>query len=214
MKTKGIQKLEEKMGELDFNSLRHNILENAKNFKTSWLELGQALYTVYKDKLYKDWGYTNFDAYTIKEIGVKKNTAAKLLKSYFFLEKEEPDYVNRSFYDDKNSQTVPTFESIDLLRRAHAKSDIDKEDYKTIRNSILVKGKDISEVKKDLADIIQTANELSPQEVRLKRRMIVLKRFLGTLRSLETEIKVSKLAPMNLLVEINAILKKIEIEIK
>jgi hypothetical protein len=214
MKTNAIKKLEEKMGELDFNSIRYNILQNAKNFKTSWIELGQALYTVWKDKLYKNWGYSTFDIYTAKEVGVKQNTAAKLLKSYCFLEKEEPSYVKKTFYDDKDTQTVPTSESIDLLRRAHAKSSLDKEDYKKIRNDILEKGKDITEVKKDLVDIMQKTNELSPQEERQKRRLIVLKRFLGTLRSIETEIKVSKLAPVSLLVDINALLKKIEIEIK
>ncbi|MDD4203258.1 MAG: hypothetical protein PHQ52_07310 [Candidatus Omnitrophica bacterium] len=214
MKTNAIKKLEEKMEGLDFNSIRHSILENAKNFKTSWIELGQSLYTVWKDKLYKDWGYNTFDIYTAKEVGVKKNTAAKLLKSYFFLEKQEPEYIKKTFYNDKETKTVPSFESIDLLRRAHANADIDKQDYKNIRNDILEKGKDITEVKKDLVDIMQKATDLSPLEERQKRRLIVLKRFLGTLRSLETEIKVSKLAPVNLLVDINSLLKKIEIEIK
>ena len=83
--TKSLQNIEEKMKGLDENSLRYHILESAKSFKTSWVELGRSLYSVWKDKLYKEWGYSTMDAYTGKEIGIRKQTAMKLLKSYYFL---------------------------------------------------------------------------------------------------------------------------------
>ena len=73
-RTKSIERLEQKMEDMDRDSLRYHILENAKMFKTSWIELGQALYSVWKNKMYRDWGYMTFDAYTSKEIGIKKQT--------------------------------------------------------------------------------------------------------------------------------------------
>ena len=89
-KPKSLRNIEDKMASLEEGSLRYHVLESAKNFKSSWIELGRSLYSVYKDKLYKAWGFNTFDAYTLKEIGIKKPTAMKLLRSYYFLEKEEP----------------------------------------------------------------------------------------------------------------------------
>src|SRR5487761_2441298 len=88
-KTKSIHNLEERMGHLEPESLRYQVLDAAKSFKSSWIQLGQFLFTVYKDKLYRDWAYQTFEAYCAKEIGIRQNTAIKLLKSYSFLEKEE-----------------------------------------------------------------------------------------------------------------------------
>ncbi|NQS99852.1 MAG: hypothetical protein HQ595_02110, partial [Candidatus Omnitrophica bacterium] len=50
MKTKSIRELERKLEGVPVSSLRHQVLDNAKSFKTSWIDLGQALYTVWKDK--------------------------------------------------------------------------------------------------------------------------------------------------------------------
>ena len=85
MKTKSIDRLEEKMKGLDSESLRYHILESAKNFKSSWVNLGQGLYSVWKDKLYKEWGYSTFESFSAKELGIRKQTALKLLRSYYFL---------------------------------------------------------------------------------------------------------------------------------
>ena len=76
------------MGELDPQSFRYSVLEAARGFKSSWIDLGQLLYSVSKDKKYKDWGFLTFEAYCEKEVGIKQATAMKMLKSYYFLEKE------------------------------------------------------------------------------------------------------------------------------
>jgi len=69
MKTRSIQRIEERMEGVSESTLRHKVLEDAKSFKTSWIRLGQSLYTVWRDRLYRDWGYSNFDVYAAKEIG-------------------------------------------------------------------------------------------------------------------------------------------------
>lgn len=47
-KTKSLQGIEQRMESLDRDSLRYHVLESARNFKTSWIELGRALYSVRK----------------------------------------------------------------------------------------------------------------------------------------------------------------------
>lgn len=95
LKSKSLRDIEERMGHLDEHSFRYHVLENAKNFKTSWIELGRSLYTVWKDKLYKEWGYSAFDTYAIREIGIRKHTAMKLLRSYYFWRKRSQNILKK-----------------------------------------------------------------------------------------------------------------------
>ena len=62
MESKAIQRLEEKMADLEPGSLRRETLEAAKRFKSSWIELGRMLWTVYREKKFREWGYLTFEA--------------------------------------------------------------------------------------------------------------------------------------------------------
>lgn len=213
LKTKSLEAIEEKMTGIDTESLRYQILQNAKNFKTSWIDLGQALYSVWKDKLYKDWGFLTFDAYTSKEIGIRKNTALKLLKTYYFLEKEEPHLLNKEYVETKDAAEVPSYESVDVLRLAKKKQMLDESDYKRFKNDILQKGRDAHEVKKDLTALIKQREELEPEEARRKKRKATIKRLLSVLKSLKREIEVTKVLPSDILKQINALINRMEAEV-
>lgn len=212
LKTKSIDTLEAKMTGLDTESLRFQILNNAKNFKTSWIDLGQALYSVWKDRLYKDWGFLTFDAYTSKEIGIRKNTALKLLKTYYFLEKEEPHLINKDYVNTKDAAQVPSYESVNMLRLAKRKQ-LDEEDYSRFKKDILEKGRDAREVKKDLTALIKQREELEPEEARKKKREATIRRLLSSLRSLKTEIEVTKVLPSDVLKQTKMLIDRIESEI-
>lgn len=213
LKTKSLQNIEEKMAGLDENSLRYHILQDAKNFKTSWVSLGRALYAVWKDKLYKEWGYTDFDLYTSREIGLRKPTALKLLRSYYFLEKEEPEYLTRDYAESAQAANIPGYEAIDVLRLAKNKKDLDAEDYAQIKKEIFEKGKDVSQVKKDLTALIRQRQELEPEAAYQKRRLATLRRFLGTLKALKQEAELSKLLPAPLIREAADLIRKLEAQL-
>jgi hypothetical protein len=213
-KMKSLQDIEQKMENIDQNSLRYQILKSAKDFKTSWVELGRSLYTVFKDKLYKEWGYSSFDIYTAKEIGIRKQTAMKLLRSYYFLEKEEPAYLKKDYAQASDAAVIPSYESVDLLRQAKNKKIIDDEDYSALKKEVFEKGRDASEVRKGLTAIVRQRQELEPEEAREKRKLSTLKRFLGVLKSLKQEMEAAKLAPASLIKEAAALIAKFEEEIK
>lgn len=212
LKTKSIKNIEMKMGDLDYESMRYKVLDCVKTFKTSWVQLGQILYTVWKDKLYKDWGFQEFDNYTSKEIGIKKPTAMKLLRSYAFLEKEEPRYLQKEYPAETSAGNIPSFEAVDVLRQANNK-DIDRDDYSKIRKYVLEDGKDAKDVKKELTDIIKQREELDPAEVRVKRRVALIKRFVGALKSARREMKMAKMLPADIIKEVDSLITKIELEI-
>ncbi len=212
-KTKSLRAIEDKMASLNVSSLRYHVLESAKNFKSSWIELGRSLYSVYKDRLYKEWGFTTFDAYTAKEIGVKKPTAMKLLRSYYFLEKEEPAYLEKDYTKSLDTAKLPSYEAVDLLRKAKDKKTLDQEDYSKLKKEIFEDGKDTQQVKRDLTALIRQREELEPEEAYRKKRMAILKRFLGSLKALKQEAEVLKLLPVQLIKEAEELIKKIEAQI-
>ncbi len=209
---KSLETLEERLTSTDPSSLRHQVLKSAKNFKTSWIDLGQALYTVWKDKLYKDWGYAKFETYTSKEIGIRKQTAVKLLRSYFFLEKEEPAYLKKDYNEEADAASLATYDSIDALRLARNKKGIDKIDYEQIKKNVLEKGKDAREVKKSLTALIKQREELLPEEAWQKKRLSLLKRSLTLLKSLSAEIKLAKVFPTQVVKDLDKLISKLEIE--
>ena len=213
VKSKSLRNIEEKMENLDSNSLRYHILESAKNFKCSWIELGRSLYSVYKDKMYKEWGYVNFDIYVSREIGIRKQTAMKLLKSYYFLEKEEPQYLKADYADSTKPAQIPSYESIDVLRQAKNKKGLDENDYKDLKKEIFEKGRDAQELKKNLGVIIRSRQELDPEEAEEKKRRTVLKRLLGQLRLLKQEVAVLKLLSGPLIKDLDNLIKNIDQEI-
>ncbi len=213
IKTKTLERIEEKMEYADDNSMRYRMLKCAKDFKTSWIELGQTLYSVWKDKLYKEWGYNQFDSYTTKEIGIRKQTAMKLLKSYYFLEKEEPSYLTKEHNQEANTSSIPTYQSVDVLRLANKKKTLDRVDYAQFKKKILQGGRDASQAKRDLTQLIREREELGPEEVWQKKRITLLKRFLSTLRSIKMELKTTKLLPAQIVKDTEKLINRLETEI-
>jgi hypothetical protein len=213
IRTKAIDNLDKKMNEMSADELRYQVLKSAKDFKSSWIGLGQILYTVWKDKLYKDWGFAEFDNYTSKEIGIRKNTALKLLRSYSFLEKDNPRYLTKDYTEGAEASQIPTFEAVDVLRKASTNKKLDREDYAKIKKYVLESGKEAGDVKKDLTQMIKQQEELDPAEARKKKRVLVLKRFVGTLKAIRTEIKASKVLPEKVAKDIDKLIRELESEI-
>ena len=212
-KSKSLKNIEAKMENLDIHSLRYHVLESAKNFKCSWIELGRSLYSVWKDKMYKEWGYVSFDIYVSRETGIRKQTAMKLLKSYYFLEKEEPQYLKNEYADATQPAHLPSYESVNILRQAKNKRGLDQEDYTHLKKEIFEKGRDAQEIKKNLGVIIRQRLEMDPEAAEEKKKNTVLKRLLGQLRQLKQEITVLKLLSVPLIKDLDNLINNIEQEI-
>lgn len=213
LKSKSLKNIEAKMENLDIHSLRYHILESAKNFKCSWIELGRSLYSVWKDKMYKEWGYVSFDIYVSRETGIRKQTAMKLLKSYYFLEKEEPQYLKNEYAVATPAANLPSYESVNILRQAKNNKGLDESDYINLKKEIFEKGRDAGELKKNLGVIIRQRQELEPEVAQEKRRHSALKRLLGQLRLLKQEVAVLKLLSVPLIKDLDNLIKNIDQEI-
>ena len=125
------EKIAARIEELPEGSFRRRVLESARRFKLSWVELGRQLSQVKKEQLWEEWGFASFASYCAKELFIRKQTAEKLTVSYAFLERHEPDLARL-----REQRAPPAFEVIDVLSRAEAAGRLDDQGYRDLRGEI------------------------------------------------------------------------------
>jgi hypothetical protein len=204
------QPIGKKKDDLNAEALRMELAEYAKDFKVSWVHLGQGLYSVYRDKHYYAWGYEKFEDYVIRELGLKKPLALKLVKTYFFVEQEEPAYLKKEFSETREAVVVPGHESLDVLRLAKRRNELNRDDYAKLRKDVFDKGKDAALVKKDLTAMIKERKKVDPEEEREKRNQASIKRFLSALKNFKNDMDSLKLIEADIVEEAEELLKKLE----
>ena len=164
------------MLDIDPKSFRYRTLDAAKSFKSSWIELGQYLFMIYRDKLFRDWGYLTFEAYCAKEVGIRQTTAVKLLKSYSFLEREEPAFLKESVLNERTPERIPSYEAVNSLRLA--KERVPEDDYADLKEEVLDKVREEGEVKKKLRYLLKNnkpkpdAKDAEDRKTALVRRLL------------------------------------------
>ncbi len=192
------------------DQLREKILQHSKEFKTSWVNLGQALYTVWKDKFFIGWGYEKFEHYLEKEVSLKKTVALKLLKTYFFLEQDEPSYLKKEFVETRDPVQVPHYEAVNILRLARQKKELTRDDYAKLKNAIFEKGKDASLVRRDLVSMMRERKPVDPEEEREQRNLAAIRRLLNSLKSFKKDMETLKLAPSEFIQDAEEFISKLE----
>ncbi len=127
--------------------LREAVVQAARRFKSTWVELGRLLVEVRRENLFEQWGYESFDAYCAKELHIRRQTALKLTRSYSFLDKHEP----RRMAADDASIRAPSFEVVEVLAQAEERGQLSSDEYRTIRESIWDPSRAPSELKRELS---------------------------------------------------------------
>ena len=192
------------------DELRIKTVEIAKKHKSSWIELGQYLFSIYKNKLYKEWGYQAFESYCQKELSIKDATASKLIKSYSFLEKEEPRIVKPEYTQDETPRKIPDYEAVNALRLAKNNKNIPTNEFAELRNDVLNEGKEVKEVRAQVKKILETHAPKDGPEMKDQKRSSVLRRLIGFLKSSKTQLEDEDLVPDYLLKQIDALTSKLE----
>lgn len=119
---------------------RVELLRRTRRFKSSWLQLGEALAEVKRGKTWEKWGYETFEAYAKAELKLRMDTVEKLTGSYMFLHKRAPEVLKR----DPLENHLPSYQAIDFLRRAEERNEqeptVSDETMVEVRNKILDEG--------------------------------------------------------------------------
>jgi len=119
---------------------RVHVLSVARTFKRSWLDLAEALTRVFERESWQRWGFDSFDAYRRKELHIKKNTVAKLLGSYRFLNTTAPKVVERTRKEP--SAPVPSLKAVDFVMKAAERGAADRSTMKEIQQAAFNEGVD------------------------------------------------------------------------
>ncbi len=210
-----ISKKEEEQNKLETinDTIREEILEYAKDFKTSWVNLGRHLYAVWQDKLFYAWGYEKFEDYTEREIGLKKSLCLKLLKAYLFVEQDEPAYLEQDFRQRRQAVQVPHYDAVDVLRLAKRKKELLADDYAKLRSEVFERGVDASKARKDLTSLIKERKLVDPEEEREQRNRTAIKKFMTALEMFKRDMETLKLIPNDILEEVQQLRRKIESQV-
>lgn len=121
------------------DSARAELIAKTRRFKSSWIELAEALSACRQEKRYQSWGYASFEDYYRKELHLRAATVDKLVGSYAFLHKSAPDVLQR---DGLNFQ-VPSYQAVDFLRRAQEAQEegqADADAVAEVRQAVLEEG--------------------------------------------------------------------------
>ncbi len=127
-----VSRLDARIGALPEGALRRKVLESARRFKASWVDLGRMLAQVREEGAWEEWGYASFEDYCAKELFLRRATVEKLTLSYGFLERHEPEMARA-----RDLRAAPPFEVIEVLSRAEAAGRMDRKAWGEMRDDVL-----------------------------------------------------------------------------
>lgn len=142
---------------------RASMLRLTRRFKASWLELGEALTEVKRNKTWERWGHDSFESYAKNELKLRLDTVEKLTGSYMFLHKRAPEVLRRD-----PLEALPTMKAIDYLRRVEEKAaedqSIPEETLVDVRKQILEENVPVAKVAKLYNDTLFPVSEHQKRE--------------------------------------------------
>jgi hypothetical protein len=157
--------------------MRRRVLECARQFKASWVDLGRMLSEVKRGALWREWEYPSFEAYCAKELFIRKQTVEKLTMSYGFLSRHEPSIVR-----EKEPRPPPAFELIEVLSRAEAAGRLPDGGWQEMREDVLERAPSPAALNRRLTERYGPAPRPEgqpprPEEERLRRLAAMAQRL-------------------------------------
>jgi len=171
------------MEQLEPGSDRYIVLDKAKRFKSSWVELGEKLLQVSSKGHFREWGYGSFEEYCVQEIRIKRGTAEKLTMAYRFMQKEEPQLLSARENTREELKPLPDYRSVDLLRKAKEEKGFSEEEYGKLRKSVVEEERSHPTVLKQFKEVAALREEVNPQTP-VKASLSAARRLESALRGL------------------------------
>lgn len=134
---------------------RAELIARTRRFKASWLELAEALTHVRKNDTWRRWGFETFEQYAVRELKLRQETVDKLTGSYAFLQRRAPAVLRR----DGISESIPSYQAIDFLRRAEEKEDAPEDAVVAIRKKVLDENIPLPSVVREYGEVVFPMDE-------------------------------------------------------
>jgi hypothetical protein len=186
--TKGEEHIEQLMQNLDPGSNRYRVLDSARQFKASWVDLGEQLVTVNRGNLFSEWGYSTFEEYCSREIRIRKQTAQKLTLAFGYLQQKAPNLL-----EQKETRPAPDYRSVDLLRRAEEEEQFSDKEFSDLSQAVLEENRSLPTIQKKFRESVQSRLSLQESEFQAAKAALSsakrLESILVTLPDTGQEIK-------------------------
>jgi len=179
VKTKTETLLDQLMQQLDPDSARYHVLASARQFKSSWVDLGEKLLKVKREGLFAEWGYQDFIDYCRKEVRIKQPTAQKLTMAYRYLEQKQPALLQQG----ADLHPLPDYRSVDLLRQAEEEQQLSQDEISQLRHAILSENRSFPTVRQRFNQASQSHRDDA------ERRRIALQAALSASRRLGSALE-------------------------
>jgi hypothetical protein len=180
---------------------RAELIARVRRFKASWFELAEALTEIKRTERFKNWGFPAFEDYCKKELHLKRDTADKLTGSFAFLRTRAPEVLRR----DGRDAPIPTYQSVDFLRRAEEESDAPEETLTELRRHVLDEGAPLPKIARLYRE---TLFPVDPEE-QTEKRLGSLAGTINRLIELMAQARADRLVPEALCAEVEEPLQRL-----
>jgi len=177
---------------------RASLIRTARVFKSSWIELAEALTRVRKAATWKRWDFESFEQYTKAELHLRGETVEKLTGSFLFLQKRAPEVLQR----DGVTASIPSYQAVDFVRRAEESDDAPREAVEAISRKLLTEAAPLASVSREYKDVVFPISEGD----RAARDAATLRAAAARLRDLLPE---TKAVPKKLAHEVAAAVERV-----
>lgn len=186
MASKTEQHLENLLKQVEPGSTRYTILHSAKQFKSSWVELGQLLSEVRNAQLYQEWGYGDFADYCAREIRIRRQTADKLTHAYHYLTQHNPSTLS----NQDNPVPLPDYRSLNLLEQINTEALMGDEELQSLKDKVFSGTLTHPKLAKTVRDLKrEQAPSQFNQYTDIKQALSAARRFQSSLEHLPEELR-------------------------
>ncbi|MFH1808364.1 MAG: hypothetical protein ABIJ09_06460 [Pseudomonadota bacterium] len=184
-KTRGETIIEERLAELDPESMRYGVLNAALEFKASWVRLGEELTRVRTSQSFRDWGFENFNDYCKDELRITSDTAAKLCRSFLYLSEAQPSMVQMPAQGEPPPR-VPDYRSVDLLARMKDNERVPEPVYRDLSQAAFDEDLGVSELRKRFREEAPQAFTSRPRQQKAEPRTLLRSALSQSAKLIET----------------------------
>ena len=153
--------------------------------------------------MFKYWSCLEFDHYRVME-----------LRSYQYLEHEEPKVIQSHFSDKGEPRKIPSYESVNILRLARNNKRITPKDVELIHEDVFEAAREPKEIRAHPRRLCSDREVKEPAELRKPRRNAAIQRLVSVLTRTRRELEAENFLPAYLLNPIDDPGKKLEDQIE
>ena len=174
-----LDQLAEELAARGDDDQRLELVQRARRFKRSWLEMAEALLVVRRSKAYSRWGYKDLYAYCADELHMRKATVDKLTGSYMTISEHAPKVLERDGIENE----IPAIDAVDYFRKAVGDSEATKDVVKELRSAVFDEVRPVAAIRKEFNPLVFPKPAGYEDLERLEKTGNAARRLLNLLRN-------------------------------